>query len=615
MGLFSTLNTGTSALNASQVAVATTSQNIANQDNTSYTRQRVNLAASSAVSSGGVSVGTGVTVTSVTRVHDEFTYAQLKKAATAVSYDTYTTQTLEEVSTYFPDLDESGIAVDLEEYFAAWSDLASNATEGSQKIALVQSALTMTSDIQSTRESLRDLQDSVNSQLKTSIDEINSIASQIADINKQINAIESEAGNYANDLRDARDELELTLANLVDISVSKGSTSSYTSSVSADLSSSESSSTEYSLNIAGYTIIDGSTYHPLVASNSSNTSGYYSVYYETQDGKQYDLTGKISGGKVGAMLDLRGRALNGENGYPTDGTIQDYIDELDTFAQTLITATNNIYAQSAQSSMQSPILDISGNTSLKNAYENIESGTFDVIVYDSSGLEVGRKTITIGSTTTMTDNTFSDSIVSQINSSTDDNSDNNSLNDVDDYFTAIYMEDGTFSLSPTTNNSGYTIAIEDNGTNFPGAIGISQFLTGTDASDISVATQYQKDPSSMAGFAAPTSGDNTVANAMVQLQYDSLSFYNNGLVTSGTLDGYYTSLTTHIASEANAADSSLSTNSTLYNTAYTEFQSTSGVNEDEELANLIMYQASYTAAAKIITTIDEMLDTLLGMKS
>ena len=614
MGLFSTLNTGTSALNAAQVAVSITSQNIANVDNTSYSRQRVNLSASTAVSSGGVSVGTGVTVTSVTRVHDEYTYMELRNAATDVAYDSYKTQVLEEVAQYFPDLDESGIATDLEEYFSAWNDLASNATEGSQKIALVQSASTMASEIQSTRETLRDLQDSVNDQLKTAVEEINSLAEQIADINKQISAVESEEGNYANDLRDARDELELTLANLVDISVSKGDISSYTSSVSSDLSTSE--GTEYSLTVSGFTIIDGTTYHPLTISNTSNESGYYSISYETQDGTDYDLTEKISGGEVGAMLDLRGRVLDGESGYPTDGSIQDYIDELDTFSQTLITATNNIYAQSAQSSMQSPVLDIEGDTSLKNAYDNIESGTFDVIVYGSDGEEIARKTISISNTTTMTDDTFSESIVSQINAESDDNADNNSLNDVDDYFTAIFMEDGTFSLSPTSTNSTYTIAIEDSGTNFPGAIGVSQFLTGSDASDISVATEYQKDPSSIEGFAAPISGDNTVANAMVQLQYDTLSFYNsNGTVSSETLEGYYSALTTNIATDASAASASLSTNETLYNTVYTEFQSTSGVNEDEELVNLIMYQASYTAAAKIITTIDEMLDTLLGMKS
>lgn len=615
MGLFSTLNTGTSALNASQVAVAITSQNIANVNNSSYTRQRVNLSASTSINSNGVSIGSGVTVSSVTRVHDEYTYTQLKNAATAVAYDTYKTQVLEEVAQYFPDLDESGIANDLSEYFSSWNDLASNATEGSQKIALVQSALTMASDIQSTRESLRDLQDSINSQIKTTVDEVNSIAEQIADINEQIDAVEADGSTYANDLRDERDELELTLSNIVGITVSKDDVSSYTSSVSADLSTNESGSA-YTLMINGYSIIDGSSYHPLVASNTSNESGYYAISFETSDGTQYDLTEQISGGKLGAMLDLRGRVLNGESGYPTDGTIQEYIDELDTFAQTLITETNNIYAQSAQSSMQSPILDIDGDTSLKNAYNNLESGSFDLIVYDSDGNEVARKTVTIDGTTTMTDDTFSSSIVTQINAQSDDNADNNSLNDIDDYFTAVYMEDGTFSLSPTSSNSAYTIAIEDNGTNFPGAIGISQFLTGTDASNISVATQYQEDPTSMEGSSAPISGNNDVANAMVQLQYDTLNFYNsNGTVANETIEGYYSALTTNIASDASASSTSLSTSETLYDTVYSEYQSISGVNEDEELANLIMYQASYTAAAKIITTIDEMLDTLLGIKS
>jgi flagellar hook-associated protein 1 len=614
MSLFSTLNTGTSGLNAAQVAVAITSQNISNADNTSYTRQRVNLSASSAVSSGGVSVGTGVTIASIVRLHDEYTYAKLRSASTTVAYDTYNSSVLEEVAQYFPDLDESGISQDISDYFSSWSDLSSNATEGSQKIALVQSALTMSSDIQTTRSNLRSLQDSVNTQLKTSVDEINSIGQQLADLNKQISAVESEEGNYANDLRDQRDELELTLSKLVDISVSKGTISSDTS-VDAKMTD---SGTDYTINISGANLVDGSTFHPLVIDNTSNASSYYSIYSESQDGTKYDLTSKLSGGKVGAMLDLRGRVIDSSvnGGYPQDGTIQGYIDNLDTFAQTLITETNNIYAQSAQDSMQSPNLDLKGNESLKNAYNNIEDGTFDVIVYDSAGKEVARKTINVNSSTSMSDDTFSTSITTQFNTSTDDNADNNSMNDVDDYFTATFTDNGTFSLSPTTTNSGYTIAIADNGTNFPGAIGVSQFLTGTDASNIGVATQYQKDPSSMEGYSAPISGNNVVANAMVQLQYSNLSFYNaNGSVSSDTIEGYYSGLTTSIATDASASSSSLDTNTTLYNTVYSDYQSTSGVNTDEELTNLIKYQSSYTAASKIITTIDAMLETLLGIKS
>ncbi|MBN2832969.1 MAG: flagellar hook-associated protein FlgK, partial [Campylobacterales bacterium] len=296
--------------------------------------------------------------------------------------------------------------------------------------------------------------------------------------------------------------------------------------------------------------------------------------------------------------------------------IQTYIDNLDTLAQTLITETNNIYAQSAQESMQSPLLDLKSNTSLKNAYNNIENGTFDVIVYNSSGEAVARKTITLNNSTTMGDDTFSDSILTQINSNKDDNSDNNGLNDVDDYFVATFSDDGTFSLTPKGYNTGYTIAIEDNGTNFPGAVGVSQFFTGTNASDISVVTQYKKDPSSMQGYSAPIDGNNIVANAMVQMQYSTLSFYSqSGSSVKETLEGFYSALTTKIGSDAALSGSSYDTNSALYNSVYEQHQSVSGVNKDEELSNLIKYQKSYSAAAKIITTIDQMLETLLGIKS
>lgn len=614
MSLFSTLNTGTSGLNAAQVAVATTSQNIANVDNAFYTRQRVTQSASLALNTQGVSVGTGVTITSVVRIHDEFVFTKLRNATTDVAYDTYSTQVLEEVSQYFPDLDESGISQDLQDYFASWNDLASNASEGSQKIALVQSAANLTTDIKSTRNDLRSLQDSVNTQLKTSIDEINSIGQQLADLNKQISNVESEEGNYANDLRDQRDELELTLSKLVNFAVSKGDISGNTK---VDVNMTD-SGTEYYLNISGASFVDGSTFHPLVIDNSSNESSYYSIYSESQDGTRYNLTEQLTGGKVGAMLDLRGRVIDSSvnGGYPQDGTIQKYIDKLDSLAQTIITETNNIYAQSAQEKMQSPTLDLKSDTALQNAFNNIEDGTFDIIIYNNAGEEVARKSINVGNATSMNDDTFTPSIVTQINTSTDDNADNNALNDVDDYFTATFMDNGTFTLSPTVTNSGYTIAIKDNGTNFPGAIGVSQFFTGTDASNIDVATEYKKDPSSMQGYSAPVTGNNTVANAMVQLQYDTLSFYSeNGATVKDSLEGFYSSLTTSVATAASASSGSLDTNSALYTTIYNEFQSVSGVNKDEELANLIQYQSSYSAAAKIITTIDEMLDVLLGIKS
>lgn len=615
MSLFSTLNTGVSGLSASQTAVATTSHNIANANNEYYTRQRVTFAASTPFHSQPGDIGTGVSVTSIVRIHDEFVYSRLKSTANAVSYDNYSKQTLEEVAQYFPDLQDVGIGNDLSNYFAAWNNFASNASEGAQKIALVQTASTLSTDIQTSRSTLRTLQDSLNEQLKTSLDEVNSIGQQIADLNAQIGNIESTQNNNANDLRDKRDELELTLSKLLDFSVFKGQIIS-DNSIDPNMTD---QGMDYYLNIAGNSFVDGSTFHPLVIDNTSNESKYYSVYSKSQDGKLYNMTEKIQGGKIGAMLDLRGRILdpNVNVGFPQDGAIQGYIDDLDTLAQTLITETNNIYAQSAQTQMQSPPMEgVKNDTALKNAYSNLQEGTFDIIVYDGNGKEVAKKTISVSNSTTMNDSTYTKSILEQINTSTDDNADNNSINDVDDYFSATFSDDGTFSLNSKNSSNGYKIAIEDHGTNFPGAVGISQFFSGTDASNITVKNDYKEDPSSMQGYSAPIYGNNVVANAMVQMQYEKLNFYRkDGSTSQESIDGFYRFITASIATDGEKANSSYNGNIALYNTVNAEFQSISGVSMDEELANLMKFQASYGANAKIITTIDQMLDTLLGIKS
>ncbi len=615
MSLFSALNTGVSGLNGAQTAVTTTSHNIANANSEFYTRQRVNFAASTPFHTQPGDIDTGVSVTSIVRIHDEFVYTRLKSTANAVSYDAYSKQTLEEVAQYFPDLQDAGIAQDLADYFAGWNDLASNASEGAQKIALVQSASTLSTNIQNARTTLRTLQDSINEQLKTNLEEVNSIGARLADINRQIGNVESIQGNNANDLRDSRDQLELTLAKLVDFSVYKGSIISRND-VDPNMTD---QGMDYYLNIAGNSFVDGATFHPLVIDNTGNESNYYSVYSESQDGARYNMTEKLSGGKIGAMLDLRGRIMDTttNGGFPKDGTIQNYVDDLDTFAQTLITESNNIYASSAQLKMQTPLMsDVKGDTSLKNVYSNLQNGTFDVIVYDNAGKEVAKKTITVSTTTTMSDDTFSDSILKQINTSIDDNKDNNSLNDVDDHFAATFTDNGVFSLSPKNALAGYKIAFVDHGTNFPGATGISQFFSGTNASNIEVKSDFKKDPSLVQGYGAPVYGNNQVANSMVQMQYNKLSFYQkDGRVATESIEGFYRYVTTTIATDGEKSIKSYDTNNALYNTVNSEFQSISGVSVDEELANLMKFQTAYSANAKIITTIDQMLDTLLGIKA
>ncbi len=246
---------------------------------------------------------------------------------------------------------------------------------------------------------------------------------------------------------------------------------------------------------------------------------------------------------------------------------------------------------------------------------NVKTGTFDLVMYDNSGKEVARKSITIDSSTTM-DGTTTNSIVEKINSNTDDNGDNNSTNDISDYFTATYGG-GVFSINPASAHASenFKISLEDSGTNFPGAIGIGEFFSGKDASDIAVKTEFKDDPSKMQGYKAPISGNNDVANDMIQLQYNKLDFFRkNSSNVNESLDGFYRFFTANIATDGEKAGRQKDTSTALFNTINAEFQSISGVNIDEELTNLMKFQTAYSANAKVITTIDQMLNTLLGIK-
>ncbi|WP_170000066.1 flagellar hook-associated protein FlgK [Campylobacter sp. RM9328] len=619
--IFMSLNTGISGLNAAQLQISTTGNNISNADSNYYTRQRVVQSAAPAMNTVPGGVGMGTQVDTITRIHDEFTYSRLKLASSNSESTGYKQRILQEIAQNFPDLDDRGIVRDIQNYFGAWNDFASNPDEGSQKVNLLNLSSVLSSNLNQAAKTLDKIQYEIDDMIKINIEEINDLAKQISNINKEILRVESgrDAGIKinANDLRDKRDELELAISRLVNVSTYKSDLSS-NSQINTGITD---QGRYYSLNIGGVSIIDGVNFHPLSIDETAN-GGFSQIYYEREDGKRIPMENYIQNGKVDAALDLRGRNYDTSRMKFTDGTVQKYIDNLDTFAKTLIDNTNNIYAQSAvEVAATDEFSFLEDSKTLMNYNEGIRQGSFDVIVYNNQGEEIARKTIKIDGTTTMNDTTYGNSIVSDFNSNSDDNNDNNMTNDVNDYFSASYAYDknsnkGLFAVTPKFAQGTYSIAFVDNGTNFPGVIGVNKFFTGDNAKNIDINDEFKTDHTKIRAYSKPVTGNNSVANGMVQLQYSKLTFYSNGIAMDReeTIEGFYRYVTTDIASDTESNNLLNETNTSLIKTAESEFQSISGVDTNEELTNLIRFQASYGAAAKIITTVDQMLDTLLSLK-
>lgn len=609
--IFNALHIGYSALNAAQIGIDTTGHNISNAETDGYSRQRVVTAAAYPISIDPGQRGNGTQITEITRVFDKFVFNRYTTSAQNKEYSDTLKKNLEELSTYFPEIDDIGIKNDMQNYFDMWQSLANNPGNSSLKVALAQQAQTLSQRIGETRAQVAGLQGSLNGQIKVNIDEVNRIAEQIAGLNKSINEEEAGGLNNANDLRDQRSKLEMTLSKLIGSKVLVGQIESRND-INSNIAIEDGS---YTIQVGGFNIVDGHSFHPIGVDALGNQNGYNDLYYERQDGVKIPFASNITGGKVGAMLELRGSVI-GDNGEFEDGFLQETMNNLDTLARGMIETTNNLYAQSATSSMRTNTLSFASTDALMNTNENFQTGTFDVVVYDIDGKEVARRSITINDTTVMEDSPLTaNSIIGQMRALSDDNNDNNALNDIDDMLTPGFASNVfQINLNASFASQGYTFAIEDQGTNFAGATGVNRFFDGYDAKTMDLNTNLKNDPTLIKGYKSPANGDNQTALDMVELQFASVSFKNGTNTSSDTLYGYFDTLVTKVGTKTNSAILSNESITAQYNAVKQEYDSVSKVSIDEELANLIRYQTSYGAAAKIITTIDQMMTTLLGIK-
>lgn len=733
MSLFGALNTANSGLKVSQTATDVISNNIANAENENYTRQRVNIAQMSTIKySNKGDIGTGATVNEVIRVHNEFTFARYRDSTANMQYNSFQQGIMEEISKYFPEMEEKGLQRDISAYFDAWQKFASNPSDSSQKVALAQTTTTLSKDLNDIRERMTDMQDYLNEQLISGINEVNRLSEKIAKINKEITQIEVTDYLHANKLRDERDQLELALYELVSPTINKMGTQSF---VEVDLNHADYSET-YSIELGGYPLVDGDSFHKLEITASDGTTGNLrSVFFEQSDGSLKNITKGIKNGKIGAILDLRGRDFNYDLGQPADGIIQEYVDGLDVLSRTIIQQTNNIYAKSADTYMFSDqvgtslsltasernqilgelmdkrygekvqkgdmiistydlsgkinqgdlritldpttsnmnqvidqinaafaandidaeaelelgslvirpggnngngrvsavlikedntllteAMDITGSKSLKNV-DNIDipfdilNGSFDVGLFDSYGNLKATRTIKIDKESKDPLYNSLNGIAAQINMKyIDDDGDNDFSNDVDDMIEAAFSNDH-FTIKTKNEEVGAYFNIVDDGTGFAGALGLHKFFEGNSAKTIKLATEYEKNPSDINAYSNPVDGNNVVANDMQQLQYDDVPFFNtDGTTNWETIAGGYRYYAGKLSETTHGIKLATETYTAVYTSIKEQHESLTKVSVDEELTNLMMFQTGYGANAKVVTTIQQMLDTLLTLK-
>ncbi len=232
------LQTALSGLLAGQEALDVTGQNITNASTEGYSRQRVVLQTSeplhidalSAVTGQGAQLGTGVTVNTITRIHDTYLDAQYRDQSTGLGGASTDVEALQQAQGAFAEPSSAGLSSQLSKFWSAWSELADSPSSEAAKVAVVSAATQLTDTLHSLTGQLQSLEGQAAAHyaaLTGPSGEVASDAAQLAQLNHQIK-LSLQANQQPNELEDRRDLLVNKLSSLASVSVTKETDGTYT---------------------------------------------------------------------------------------------------------------------------------------------------------------------------------------------------------------------------------------------------------------------------------------------------------------------------------------------------------------------------------------------------
>lgn len=303
------LNIAYTGLLASNAALNTTNNNIANVQTKGYSRQEVNQAAASAlrVFQTYGCAGAGVETLSIERIRDGFYDTKYWNNNAKVGEYSMKEYYMKQIETYF---DDNGKNAGFKTVFdqlmtTGMQALLDNPNDATTKTQFIGYAGALAEYFNGVAGNLENVQKDVNSEIKLKIDEINSIAGQIATLNKQINTIEL-TGVTANELRDKRELLVDQLSEIVDVKITEFPI------VDLNNPERETGAHRYIVKIAGgQMLVDGNEYNGLECRaretyekvNQTDVDGLYDVYWE--NGQRFSLYNAAMGGALQGLIQMR----------------------------------------------------------------------------------------------------------------------------------------------------------------------------------------------------------------------------------------------------------------------------------------------------------------------
>ncbi|WP_340118617.1 flagellar hook-associated protein FlgK [Pelagibius sp. 7325] len=621
MSLSITLFNALSGLQVNQTALQVTSSNVANVNTPDYAR-KVHDQQNRTL--GGI--GYGVETAQIVRRIDQFLRRDLMQETTAMGASQVTADYLARMQTMFGSLgNNNALGNSMNDLATAIENVANSPEVAAHRFDAVNEAVEMAQYFNDMGSQVQELRSQADAEIADAVGVINAELEVIAELNAQI-ANNLVKGLPVGDLQDRRDVAVKSISGYMELQEFTDSTGQIRL-----------------FTEAGRSLVSGTS----VSSLSYTTTPYMTaneVYPGTisgitLNGATTDITTEISGGKLGSLIETR------------DETLPAMTAQLDQLAAQLRDEVNRVHNRGAntpfgQGTAATDPAAMYGSRSITNPADALTLGsdvTFAIL--DANGNSVtAPMTIAAGGTTP-------NAVLAAIDGY---------LTTAPGYGTAAWNTDRMeIKLEP-----GYRLAILDNGpaadsgdatitfdadgdTATENYLGFSNFfglndlfetpsLTGGvltlenqgSQSGISSTVQVRQsivdDPSYLSrGMLRGTApnltlgvGDNEIAQQLADAfgeNFDYASVANGPSAVSTTFSGYAGVILSFNASQAAAADSTLEYQTFFFENLQAQYQSEAGVNLDEELANMTIFQNAYNASARLIQAVDEMFDTLFSL--
>lgn len=570
---FSGLNTMVRGVFSNQLSLDTVGHNITNASTEGYSRQSVNLAATRGqnVSSlyGDVIVGTGVDSVSIQRARNIYADKQFWSETSQQQYYKTCQTNYDKVEAIFNDSDKTGILNSMEEFYKAWQDLSANASTDSNRVAVIEKGNVFTDKL---KTATQQMQSQINAQyddMSSTLTKINDITNQLTKLNQNIMSTEA-TGASANDLRDKRDLLVDELSGYMNLNVYEDDNGMYT------------------VVSNGVSMVNGINRLTLEMSTPIANSTYGINDYSIQI-KESGIAYIPTDGSLKAQLD-------------TIAEDKSYIDKMADMAGFMLTTFNNMHQQGAGIDGSDSSLGTADGPTFginffgdNNTVYTWDSDTHSVVATEmqngtvkrslaytestANGVTTRRPSVKIDGTVAAKTNLDGVNIINAL-----------SIN------TAIAATGGTSLIAARS----FTVT-QDTDAN------------GAYLDTYSVTANGPKDGTNAVNMSSLFNLEKSNVTTTADISFNGTAISNDKrAIDNISLNAYYNSMMSQLGSDSESVDDKADAQDDLINQIVSWRSSTSGVDWNEELTNMIMFQQGYSACSRCLTTMDEMLDKLIN---